>query len=137
MDASPKDAEQTVLLEGIERILTKISDHNTNLLSSLKASLPKEGSSTPKTPSTASTASSMTTTTRNNVTKLTKPINVPTWLRNMALETFKKQLEMWSKINDEIPEFMKFHDLMESLKVNKDIKDLPRYVGEHVLPVLE
>ena len=33
--------------------------------------------------------------------------------------------------------FMKFHDFMESLKVNKDIKDLPRYVGEHVLPVLE
>ena len=32
---------------------------------------------------------------------------------------------------------MKFHDLMESQKVNKDIKDLPRYVGEHVLPVLE
>ena len=32
---------------------------------------------------------------------------------------------------------MKFHDFMESLKVNKDIKDLPRYVGEHVLPVLE
>ena len=32
---------------------------------------------------------------------------------------------------------MKFHDLMESLKTNKDIKDLPRYVGEHVLLVLE
>ena len=26
---------------------------------------------------------------------------------------------------------------MESLKTNKDIKDLPRYVGEHFLPVLE
>ena len=32
---------------------------------------------------------------------------------------------------------MKFHDLMENLKMNKDIKDLPRYVGEHVLQVLE
>ena len=32
---------------------------------------------------------------------------------------------------------MKYHDLMESLKANKDIKDVPRYVGEHVLPVLE
>ena len=31
---------------------------------------------------------------------------------------------------------MKYHELMESLKSNKDIKDLPRYVGEHVLPVL-
>ena len=32
---------------------------------------------------------------------------------------------------------MKYHVLMESLKANKDVKDLPRYVGEHVLPVLE
>ena len=26
---------------------------------------------------------------------------------------------------------------MESLKANKDIKDLPHYNGEHVLPILE
>ena len=26
---------------------------------------------------------------------------------------------------------------MESLNINKDIKDLPQYVGEHILPVLE
>ena len=32
---------------------------------------------------------------------------------------------------------MKYHDLMESLKSNKDIKDLPRYIEEHVLSVLE
>ena len=32
---------------------------------------------------------------------------------------------------------MMFHDLMESLKTIKDIKDLPRYVQEHVPPVLE
>ena len=57
--------------------------------------------------------------------------------RSMSLETFKKQLQTWTEINEEIPEFMKYHDFMESLKVNKDIKDLPRYVGEHVLPVLE
>ena len=92
---------------------------------------------TPRAPSTATTASTPAVTARAGVTKLTKPIKVPTWSRNMALETFKKQLEMWSEINEEIPEFMKFHDLMESLKMNKDIKDLPRYVGEHVLPVLE
>ena len=40
-------------------------------------------------------------------------------------------------MNEEIPEWMKYHDLTESLKVNKDIKDLPRYVGEHMLPVLD
>ena len=43
-EASWKDAEQSVLLEGIERIVTKILDHNTSLVSSLKPSLPKEES---------------------------------------------------------------------------------------------
>ena len=38
---------------------------------------------------------------------------------------------------EHIPEFVKFQDLMESLKNNKEIKGLPRYVGEHILPVLE
>ena len=33
--------------------------------------------------------------------------------------------------------FVKYHDFVESLKVNKDVKGLPRFVAEHVLPVLE
>ena len=41
------------------------------------------------------------------------------------------------KINIEIPDFIKFYNFIESLKANKDIKDLLHYVGEHVLPVLE
>ena len=32
---------------------------------------------------------------------------------------------------------MKYNDLVKSLKQNKDIKDLPCYVAEHVLPVLD
>ena len=48
-----------------------------------------------------------------------------------------KQLQTWTEINDKIPEFIKLHNFMESLKANKDIKDLPRYIGEHVLPLLE
>ena len=55
----------------------------------------------------------------------------------MTLETFIKQLETWTELNEDIPEFMKYNDLVESLKQNKDIKDLPRYVAEHVLPVLD
>ena len=53
------------------------------------------------------------------------------------METFAKQLQTWTEINEEIPEFMKYHDLVEGLKSRKDIKDLPRYVGEHILPVLK
>ena len=55
----------------------------------------------------------------------------------MSLETFKKQLETWSEINEEISEFIKFNDLIESLKTNKEIKSLSRFVGDHVLTVLE
>ena len=40
-------------------------------------------------------------------------------------------------MNNKIPAFMKYHDLMESLKANKDIKDLPRYLGELILLVLD
>ena len=69
--------------------------------------------------------------------KLTKPFKVPTLSRNMSLETFIKQLETWSEINEKVLEFMKIYDIMESLKQNKDIRDLPCYVAEHVLPVLE
>ena len=39
-------------------------------------------------------------------------------------------------INEDVPEYMKFHDLIEELKKNKDIKGLQRYVAEHILPVL-
>ena len=48
-----------------------------------------------------------------------------------------EQLETWSEVNDEVPELMKYHDFVGSLKQNKDIKDLPCYVAKHVLPVLE
>ena len=68
---------------------------------------------------------------------MTKPIEVPTWSKSMSLETFAKQLQTWTEINEEILEFINYNDLVESLKLNKDIKDLPRYRGEHVLLVLE
>ena len=68
---------------------------------------------------------------------LTKPAKVPTWTRDLTLETFSKQIQTWSDILQEIPEYVKYADLVESLKTNKDIKGLPKYIGEHNLPVLE
>ena len=55
----------------------------------------------------------------------------------MSLETFAKQLQTWTDILDNIPEYVKFQDLIEGLKNAKEIKGLPQYVGEHILPVLE
>ena len=99
------------------------------LVTSLKDSVKR------KTPAASGVASTAETGTR--VTKLTKPVKVPTWSKSMYLETFAKQLQRQTEINKEIPEFIKYNHLMESLKSNKDIKDLPRYIGEHVLLVLE
>ena len=41
----------------------------------------------------------------------------------------------WTGINEDVPEYVKTHDLIEELKKNKDIKGLQRYVIEHILPV--
>ena len=71
------------------------------------------------------------------MTKLTKPAKVPSWSHDMLMETFTKQLRTWTEINDDVPEFVKFHNFIESLKNNNEVKGLPRYVAEHILPVLE
>ena len=73
----------------------------------------------------------------NKAKLLTKPTKVPTWTQDLTLETFSKQLQTWSDILEEIPEYVKYQDLMESLKTNKEIKRLPKYVRQHILPILE
>ena len=57
----------------------------------------------------------------NKVTKLTKPAKVPSWTKDMSLETYTKQLVTWTEINEDIPEYVKCHDLIEELDKNKDI----------------
>ena len=47
------------------------------------------------------------------VTKLTKPAKVPTWTKDMLLETYNKQLASWTEINEDVPEYVKYHDLIE------------------------
>ena len=42
----------------------------------------------------------------------------------MSLETHVKQLTTWQQINEDIPEFAKYHELIEELKKNKEIKGL-------------
>ena len=52
----------------------------------------------------------------NKVTKLTKPAKVPSWTKDMSLETYAKQIATWTGINEDVPEYVKYHDLMEELK---------------------
>ena len=54
----------------------------------------------------------------------------------MSLETYIKQLKTRLEINEDVPEYVKYHDLIEELKRNKKIKGLQRYVADHILPVL-
>ena len=68
---------------------------------------------------------------------MTKPAKVPVWTKDLTLETYIKQIQSWSDVLEEIPEHVKYADLIESLKTNKDIKGLQNYVGEHILLVLE
>ena len=75
-----------MLLDGLERLLTKISGQNIDnmnrytenimtLVTSLKDTFKKDE---------ASAAPGVTTTAGGQVTKLTKPIKVPTWSKNMS-----------------------------------------------------
>ena len=54
--------------------------------------------------------------------KLTKPAKVPSWTKDMSLETYVKQLTTWQEINEDIPEFAKYHELIDSN--TKNIKSL-------------
>ena len=68
--------------------------------------------------------------------KLTKPAKVPSWTKDISLETYVKQLTTWQEINEDIPEFAKYYELIEELKKNKEIKGLQKFLANHILPVV-
>ena len=72
----------------------------------------------------------------SKVTKLTKPAKVPSWTKGMSLESYVKQLATWQEIKEDVPDFAKYHELIEELKRNKDINGLQRFIADHILPVI-
>ena len=54
----------------------------------------------------------------------------------MSLETYVKQLATWQEINEDVPDYAKYHELIEELKRNKDIKGLQLFITNHILPVM-
>ena len=58
---------------------------------------------------------------RKNVAKIVKTAKVPSWTKSMKLETNVEQVESWAISQEEMPESVKFQDLVESLKNNRDI----------------
>ena len=72
----------------------------------------------------------------SKVTKLTKGAKVPSWTKYMSLETYAKQILTWMGINEEVIEHFKYHDSMEELKKNTEVKGIQKNVAEHIIPVL-
>ena len=120
-----KDTEESLLLDGLKKLFVQNADSMNAVVNTLKESFRKTEVTSPASSPTVRTA------------RLTKPAKVPSWSRDMTLETYIKQIETWTEINEDVPEHVKYIDFVENLKVNKDIKGLPRFVGEHVLTVLE
>ena len=112
----------------MENLITKISNQNTDNMTILVNSLKKNDSS--------GTESSTATETSSRTTKLMKPAKVPSWTKDMSLETYSKQIATWTDINEDVLEYVKYHDLIEDLKRNKDIKGIQKYVADHLLPAL-
>ena len=54
----------------------------------------------------------------------------------MSLETYAKQILIWTGVNEDVSGQVICYDLMEELKKNKVIKGIQKYVAEHVIPVL-
>ena len=86
-----KEMEQEVLLQGLKELVNTITEGNKSHLNV------KKSEQTPMSPSS------------QKPRKLTKPAKVPSWTKDMSLETYVKQLTTWQEINEDIPEFAKYH----------------------------
>ena len=75
--------------------------------------------------------------TKGTTNKLIKPAKVPSWSKGMKLTPFIKSLEVWLENNKDLPEHSKYNEIIESLKLNKEIEGLSLYIGEHVVGKLD
>merc|ERR1712101_98295 len=74
---------------------------------------------------------------KGKTNKLIKPAKVPSWSKGMQLRAFIKSIEVWMENNKDMPENSKYQEIIESLKINKDIEDLALYIGEYVIGKLD
>ena len=116
-----KGKEESLLLDGLKKLVTHRAGQNTNNMTKLVDSLKTKKEETVSEVRTA---------------RVTKPAKVPSWTKDLTLETYVKQVETWNDVNEDIPSNTKYQDFVEELKTNKEIRGLPRFVAEHILPVL-
>ena len=108
-----KDMEQGILMQGLKDLINSNTESMAKLLKSKKSEV------SPSPSHDAGTA---------RVSKLTKPAKVPSWTKDMSLETYVEQLAAWQEINEDVPDYAKYHELIEQLKRNKDIKGFQRFI---------
>merc|ERR1712115_121174 len=65
------------------------------------------------------------------------PAKVPVWSKGMQLTPFLKSIEVWIENNKDLPEHSKYNEIIESLKLNKEIEGLSLYIGEHIVGKLD
>ena len=53
--------------------------------------------------------------------KIGKPAKVPIWTKQMSLERYLKALEVWMEQNKDVSDSVRFHEVIESLKINKEV----------------
>ena len=70
---------------------------------------------------------------KGKTNKLIKPAKVPSQSKGMLLRAYKKSIEVWMENNKDMPQNSKYNEIIESLKMNKDIEGLVLYIGEHVV----
>merc|ERR1712112_433629 len=68
------------------------------------------------------------------IMKAAKP---PTWTKNMTLDMYIKAIDVWGAQNRGVLEVNIYQDVIESLKQNKEISGLEKYMGEHVYAALD
>ena len=66
-----------------------------------------------------------------------KASKVLSWTKQMTLEAYLKSLQVWMEQNKDMSVNMKFYEVVESLKVNKEINGLAEFVGGRVLEELD
>ena len=106
-----KEKEESLLLDGLKRLVTQIAGQNTDNMMKLVDSLKTKEE---KTVSEVRTA------------RVTKPAKVPSWTKDLTLETYIKQVETWNDVNEDVPSNTKYQDFVEGLKKNKEIRGLPK-----------
>ena len=93
-----KDMEQGILMQGLKDLINSNTESMAKLINLKKSEV---------SPSPSHDAGT------ERVLMLTTPAKVPSWTNDMSLETYVKQLAIWQDINEDVPEYVKYHDLIE------------------------